>query len=262
MTVPDIELKDVRFSYNGEAVLKDINLSVDRNDFLAVIGPNGGGKTTLLKLILGIHAPDRGIIRVFGDEPARAATRIGYVAQDTSFNREFPITVLDVTLMGRLAHNTSLRRFTREDVKIAQRALETVDIAEYSGKRIGTLSSGQRQRVFIARALATESDILILDEPTASIDMEGQSKIYEILKELNRSMTIIVVSHDYALTLGFAKTVAHVNRTLHVHKSLDFTPEMIKKLSESSLRHICPVELITQGYFRMGNHVQEEKNVD
>jgi zinc transport system ATP-binding protein len=262
MVQMDIELKNVWFSYNGAAVLADIDLAVEHNDFLAIIGPNGGGKTTLLKLILGMLVPNRGTVRVFGEEPSMVAHRLGYVSQDISFNIEFPVSALDVALMGRLGQRTHLRRYTREDVKIAQKAMETVDIWDFRRERIGRLSSGQRQRVFIARALATEPEILILDEPTASIDMEGQSKIYEILKDLNRNMTIIIVSHDYALTLGFARTVAHVNRTLHVHKSLDFTPEMLMKLSESSLKHICPVELIAQGYFQMRKPFSRDNSHD
>jgi len=251
MNIPAIELKDVWFSYNGEMVLKEIALTVERNDFLVMIGPNGGGKTTLLKLILGLLVPDRGHISVFGEQPARAMHRIGYVPQNIGINKGFPVSVFDVALMGRLGNRSYLRRYTKEDVSIAQKALEIVDIWDFRNERIDNLSGGQRQRVYIARALAAKPDILILDEPTASIDMKGQARIYEIMKELNSRMTILVVSHDYALTLGFVKTVAHVNKTIHIHEALDFTPEMLRKLSESSLKNICPVELITQGYLHL-----------
>ncbi len=147
-------------------------------------------------------------------------------------------------------------------IKRANKALDSVGLGDRKTHKPNELSGGQRQRVFIARALATEPDILLLDEPTASIDMEGQSKIYEILRELNKTMAIVVVSHDFVLTLGFAKTVAHVNRTMHVHKSHDFTPEMLRKLSESSLKYICPVEMIAQGYFQLKSSPPEGRDHD
>jgi len=251
VTGPDIILKGVGFSYNGAEVLCEIDLAVERRDFLAIIGPNGGGKTTLLNLIIGLLEPDRGSVRVFGEDPARIIPRIGYVRQDTSFNKDFPVSVLDVVLMGRLGHRSGFRRYGREDRDAAESALERVDSISFMHGRIGKLSSGQRQRVFIARALATDPEILVLDEPTASIDMDGQVKIYEILRDLNRQMTVLVVSHDLSLALGSANKVAHVNRTLHVHSSHEFTPELLQALSESSLKNECPVEIIARSYDRL-----------
>lgn len=243
-TIPEIELKNVWFSYNGEIVLKDITLLVERNDFLAVIGPNGGGKTTLLKLILGMLKPKKGAVQVFGEDPSKSVHRLGYVPQDTLFNREFPITVFDAALLGRLGHPKKLWHYTKSDRETAQRALETVDMGDFRDRRIGSLSGGQRQRVFIARALASEPDILLLDEPTASIDIEGQHKIYDILKKLNEKMTILVVSHDLNILLGIAKSVAHVNTTLFAHNAPIVSPEMLGRLTGISLEHICPVELL------------------
>ncbi|MFA6472356.1 MAG: ABC transporter ATP-binding protein [Candidatus Latescibacterota bacterium] len=240
----EIELKDVWFSYNGETVLKDVALSVERNDFLAVIGPNGGGKTTLLKLILGILKPNKGAIQVFGNEPSKSVHRLGYVPQDTFFNREFPITVFDAALLGRLGHPKNFWRYTKSDRETALRALETVDMAGFRDRRIGSLSGGQRQRVFIARALASEPDILLLDEPTASIDIEGQHKIYDILKILNEQMTILVVSHDLNILLGIAKSVVHVNTTVYSHNAPIVSSEVLGRLTGISLGHICPVELL------------------
>ncbi|MBN1290724.1 MAG: ABC transporter ATP-binding protein [Candidatus Latescibacteria bacterium] len=246
MIDPVIELNNVSFSYNGNTVLQKIGLTVYHNDFLVMIGPNGGGKTTLLKLILGLLPPDSGTVKVFGETPAKNRYRLGYVPQNIPANKGFPVSVLDVALMGRLGHKTSMRQYTKADKAVVQKAMETVDIWEYKNERIDNLSGGQRQRVYIARALAAEPEVLLLDEPTASIDMEGQAKIYKILKNLNTEMTIIVVSHDYALTLGYAKTVAHINKTMHVHEALDFTPEMFLKLENSSLKDICPIELIKE----------------
>ena len=262
MNTPAVELNDVSFSYNGLVILKDVALTIEPDDFLVIIGPNGGGKTTLLKLILGILTPAQGTVRVFGANPLKTVHRVGYVSQDVSVRADFPLSVSDVVLMGRLAHRNRLRRYLENDLSVVRKTLEKVDVWDKRSARISDLSVGQRQRVLIARALATEPDILLLDEPTASIDMEGQSKIYEILRDLNKAMTIVVVSHDFALTLGFAKTVAHVKRTVHVHKSLDFTPEMLNKLSESSLRHICPVELIAQGYFQMRSSSDQGRGHD
>jgi zinc transport system ATP-binding protein len=257
-SIPDIELKNVWFSYNGETVLKDITFKVERNDFLAVIGPNGGGKTTLLKLILGMLQPKHGTVRVFGEDPAKSAHRLGYVTQDTSFNRDFPITVIDAALLGRLGHPKKLWRYTKTDREIARRALETVDMGAFHSRRIGSLSGGQRQRVFIARTLASEPDILLLDEPTASIDIEGQQKIYDILKKLNENMTILVVSHDLNILLGIAKSVAHVNTTLFVHNAPIMSSEMLGKLTGISLEHFCPVELLVEQADRQLHRSGEE----
>lgn len=240
-----IELKDVRFSYNGEDVLSDITLSVEEGDFLAVIGPNGGGKTTFLKLVLGLLRPKTGTVRVFGEEPKKSAMRLGYVPQDTSTNREFPIQVFDVTLMGRIGHAGTLRHYSDADRDAVRHSLETVGMWNLRKRRIGTLSGGERQRVFIARALASEPDALLLDEPTSSIDIEGQRMIYEILKMLNNRMTVIVVSHDISILLGYAKTVAHVNKTLYLHSAPIVTTEMLSCLRGYSAGHICPIELLS-----------------
>lgn len=239
-----IEVRDIWFSYNGYPVLEDISFTVTENDFLAVIGPNGGGKTTLLKLILGRIKPDHGTIRVFDTKPVDAAHRIGYVPQDISPNKDFPVSTLDVVLMGRLGHSGRFQRYSEYDHSIVRHMLETVRMWDHRSRKIGTLSGGQRQRVFIARALATEPDVLLLDEPTANIDLEGQLKIYEILKALNEKITIVVASHDLTGLLGYAQSMAYVNKTLHIHKSPNINPEFLEKLSGTPLEQICPVELI------------------
>jgi len=203
-----IEVRDLTFSYNGHLVLRDVNISIAQREFLAVIGPNGSGKTTLLKLFLGILKPSRGIVRVLGKEPSRVVSEIGYVPQDTSINKDFPISVLDVALMGRLGGAGHGYRYSVADRRMAREALERVHMWEYAERPIGRLSGGQRQRVLIARALTGNPSILIMDEPTASVDKDFQTELFVFLKKLNDSMTIVVVSHDMSVLSSYVKSVA------------------------------------------------------
>jgi len=246
MESPVIEMRDVWFSFSGTTVLQSVALEVKRGDFLAVIGPNGGGKTTLLKVILGLYMPERGNIRVLGVEPVNAARMIGYVPQDTSVNRTFPVTVLDVALMGRIRRGGFAVRASTGNREIVETMLGKVGMWEYRNRRIGELSGGQRQRVYIARALAAEPEILVLDEPTANVDLEGQVRIYSILKEFNEHITVVVASHDITGLLGYADSMAYVNRTLHTHSAPQITPELLEKLTGTPLEHICPVEVISR----------------
>jgi len=236
-----IEIHDLWFSYGAQTVLEDVNLAIRRNEFLAVIGPNGGGKTTLIRLILGILRPERGVIRVFGEAPEKTARHMGYVPQNTHLNKEFPISVLDVTLMGRLGRVGRAWRYSPKDKGMAEKALDRVGMLSYRDTPINNLSGGQRQRVFIARALVTEPDILFMDEPTASVDTEWQANIYTLLKELNETVTIVVVSHDISVLSSHVKSVACVNRTVFYHDSTEITMEMLEKMYQ------CPVELIAHG---------------
>ncbi|MGD8297478.1 MAG: ABC transporter ATP-binding protein, partial [Desulfobacterales bacterium] len=180
-----IETHNLHFSYNGQPVISGVNLKIQSGDFMAMIGPNGGGKTTLLKLMLGLLKADSGSIRIFGKPPKEVSYRIGYVPQDIHINQNFPISSSDVVLMGKLKPGRGWTRHTKEDRMEAVQALERVGVGKYCNHRIGELSIGQKQRVFIARALVTDPDILFLDEPTASIDTKGQNEFYAILKELN-----------------------------------------------------------------------------
>lgn len=243
--IPDFEVQNVYFSYNGEEVLRNVDLSIAHGDFLAVIGPNGGGKTTLLKLMLGLLKPTRGKVRVFGTDFQGTTLGLGYVPQDTSTNHDFPIRVIDVVLMGRLGHPGAYRRYSKADHAAVRQALETMGMWELRDRRIGALSGGQRQRVYIARALASEPDALLLDEPTASIDAEGQRNVYEILKTLNDRMTVVVVSHDLSILLSYARSVAHVNKTLHLHHEPIMNKEMLYRLNSVPIEHFCPVDLFS-----------------
>jgi zinc transport system ATP-binding protein len=236
-----IEVENVWFSYEGSEVLKDVNFVLGQGEFLGIIGPNGGGKTTLLKLLLGILKPHRGRIRVLGQEPHDASRRVGYLPQNTDSVRNFPISVLDVALMGRLARSHIGGRYTQEDRKKVQTVLEQVGMWEYRHRLIGNLSGGQRQRVLIARALATDPEILFLDEPTASVDTEFQTDLYDFLKELNKEVTIVVITHDIGVVSSHMKSIACVNKHFIFHDGGQITQEMI------DMAYSCPVDLIAHG---------------
>jgi zinc transport system ATP-binding protein len=242
-----IQIRDLNFAFNSQSVLQDIDLDVKAGDFIAMIGPNGGGKTTLLKLMLGLLTPDSGSIRVFAEKPQAVSYRIGYVPQDVHINKDFPISALDVVLMGKLKPGRGWSRHSQDDRMAARRALDKVGMGEYRARRIGELSGGQKQRVFVARALTTEPELLFLDEPTASIDTKGQREFYELLNELNKKITIIVVSHDLMVVSEFVKSVACVNQRLHYHGHAELTGEMIELMYQCTAEEVCPVELIAHG---------------
>lgn len=233
-----ININQLSFSYDKQVVLENINLSVEKDDFLAIIGPNGGGKSTLLKLILGIIQPKEGVLKVFSKHPSKHLNKIGYVPQNTNINIDFPIKVLDVVLMGFSKKLFSFG-YTNQQRLDAIEALKRVGMEGLKDQKIGSLSGGQRQRVMISRALCSKPKLLILDEPTASIDVSGQKQIYELLKELNKEITIIVVSHDISVILGYANKVAHINKILTYH-DIDFK----KKIETNDNEHFCEVEML------------------
>jgi zinc transport system ATP-binding protein len=236
-----IDVSGVWFSFNGQPVLQEVDLKVERGDFLVIIGPNGGGKTTLLKLMLGLLEPDRGTVSIFGRPPRKSAHRIGYVPQNVHINKTFPVSVLDVVLMGRLRTGRGWSRPSRQDRLAAQAALEQLGVREVRDRRIGDLSGGQLQRVFIARALVAGPEVLFLDEAMASIDAQSRGDFYEALAELNRTVTIVAVSHDMMILHSHVKSVACVNRDLHYHGSGEITQDML----DAAYR--CPVELVAHG---------------
>nr|WP_306458703.1 ABC transporter ATP-binding protein [Aliarcobacter vitoriensis] len=215
--------------------MENVNLTIKNDDFLAIIGPNGGGKSTLLKLILGLLPIQNGTI-----EKNIKTSEVGYVPQNTNLNIDFPITALEVVLMGHISSKKRFFGYSKDEIACALTSLEQVGMKEFSNKKIGDLSGGQRQRVFIARALCSNPKIMLLDEPTASIDVKGQQEIYELLKELNKSICIVVVSHDLSILLNYAKNVAHVNRSLVFHSL-----EQVQKNVTLTDDHLCEVELLS-----------------
>lgn len=229
MTTPVIDINDLCFSYSGKEVLHEINLTIQARDFVAVIGPNGGGKTSLLKLMLGLLRPTRGSILINGKPVGSNNATIGYVPQQINHNLSFPATALDIVLMGK--HRPE-RRFvlsgSKKDRQDAMHALEKIGIADFANRKITNLSGGQRQRVLIARALVTQPELLVLDEPTASLDTKGQAKFYELLQTLNESQTIFMVSHDLLSISSYAKSIACINKRLYCHQPFSSAKTLLK----------------------------------
>lgn len=202
-----VRVKKLSFAYQDFLVLRDVNLSVNAGEFVGIIGPNGGGKTTLLKLLMGFLQPLAGSIEVFGKEPADTLSRIAYVPQTSRFDKQFPISVLEVVLLGRLSHLSWYGRYSQADQQAALAALEKVQLLDLKNRAFGTLSGGQAQRVLIARALVSNPDLLLLDEPTASVDMQTQTEIYALLRALCGTMTIMMVTHDLNVAINHVQKV-------------------------------------------------------
>ena len=238
---PVIELSGVSFAYGTVPVLQDVDLTVAPGEFLGIVGPNAGGKSTLLKLILGLLEPVAGRIRVLGRQPRAASPAIGYVPQYPAFARDFPVTVEQVVLTGRLGRGRLLGGYRRDDRELARWVMTQTEIVDLAPRRIATLSGGQLQRVLVARALACEPQILILDEPTANIDMRVESDIFDLLRVLNQRMTILVVSHDVAFISAYVRRVACVNRTLLCHATESIDGQVIQDLYGGAVRHVAHV---------------------
>jgi zinc transport system ATP-binding protein len=237
-----IDIQHVSAGYGSETVIEDITIQIHEKDFFGIIGPNGAGKSTLLKAILGLIPLQKGSIKIHGKPPRQGRTLIGYVPQHAEFDNRFPISVWDVVLMGRRSIRGYTPFYTSTDKEHAMRALKSMNMLPYAKRHISELSGGQRQRVFIARALASQPKILLLDEPTASIDKEMQENIYHFLKELNKEMTIVLITHDIGVLSSNVGRIACLNRYLFIHDDDSvLSKEMIEKA------YNCPVELIAHG---------------
>lgn len=217
-----IEVENLSFAYNGVDVLEDLNFSVKEGQFIGIFGPNGGGKTTLLSLLLGFLKPSRGKIRLFGMPPAQAQKKIGWVPQNFHYDRHFPISVEEVVLGGRLSHLSWHGRFPPNEIHLAEESLAKVGMQKFLKAAFSTLSGGQAQRVLIARALVSGPSLLLLDEPTASVDYAAQTEIYQLLTSLKGEMTIVMVTHD------LNSAVEHVDSLFCVQKNLiPMSPEKV-----------------------------------
>jgi len=229
VTTHDIEMQNVSFAYHSLPVLENVNLIVDHGEFVTIVGPNGGGKTTLLKLLLGLLHPDSGVIRVFGEKPQKSRLRTGYVPQQVSLDTKFPVTVMDVVLLGRLGNRLG-GRYSSEDRRIAARALEEARLSHLANRLFSEISGGQRQRALIARALCVDPVLILLDEPTANIDPEVERNLLEILQGLNQRMTILMVSHDIGFVSQVVERVVCVNRKVVIHPTTEINGTLIKDI--------------------------------
>lgn len=233
-----ITIEDVSFTYDGPPVLTGVTLAVEQGEMLGIVGPNGGGKSTLLKIVLGLLKPDTGKVTVLGHPPRQGREEIGYVPQSTSFPRDFPISVEEAVLMGRLGRTRFLGGYTRRDREVATEVMEMTEVCILRERRLGELSGGQLQRVLVARALAGRPRILILDEPTSHMDLRLEEDIFDLLKKLNAEMTVVVVSHDLGFISHYVTRTACLNRSLLCHQAVDISEETVSRLYGAPVRII------------------------
>lgn len=235
-----MELQSVDAGYNGKAVIRDASLEIYGQDFVGMIGPNGGGKTTLLKVILGVLKPFRGKVIYYNVYDDRHVKRIGYLPQFSMIDQKFPISAQEVVMSGLMPYHGLTRRYNREDRKKARQMLEKMGVSHLKDKVIGELSGGQMQRVFLARAVIGSPRLLILDEPNTFVDNKFEGELYEHLRELNKEMAIILVTHDIGTISPYVKTIACVNQQVHYHHSNVITEQQLSAYN-------CPIQLITHG---------------
>ena len=237
-----LKIQNLYVKYGKNQVLENINLEIEDKHFLGIIGPNGGGKSTLLKAIVGLIDYNRGKIRIYGKKPSELNGILGYVPQVSQFDRDFPISVKEVVLSGILKSKIKIfKKYTTKDDKKAETIMKKLGIYDLEKRQIGQLSGGQLQKVFLGRALMTEPKMLLLDEPTASIDTNSTTQIYELLSELNEDMTIIIVSHNMEAVASYLDSVACLNRKLYHHHEKQLDSETVKNV------YGCPVDLIAHG---------------
>jgi len=237
-----VRIDNLCVHYNETPALAGVCLAVDDKEYLGVIGPNGGGKTTLLKAILGLVPVSSGTIKIFGKTPGSAETLVGYVPQFASLDKRCPVTVREVVLMGRLPQRLTLfHQFTEEDKDVTDELLDRVGIYKLRGRQISDLSGGEFQKMLIARALVMNPRLLLLDEPTASVDAWSRNQIFHLLEELNESMAIILVTHDLLAVSSYVRTLACLNKYLVYHGGTELNEDVLNDL------YGCPIDLIAHG---------------
>lgn len=226
-----IEINNLSFFYDQVAALENVQLHIGPREFISVVGPNGGGKTTLLKILAGLLTPTAGEVRVLGAKPEAVRHRIGYMPQHSYVDPHFPMTAFDLALMGRVTRGHPIGPFNHEDRRMADRVLDRVGLAEAKRRcAFSSLSGGQQQRAFLARALSCEPRLLLLDEPTSNLDIAVEQDLLELLEELNRSMAVVVVSHDLGFASHLVERIVCVNRVVCTHPTAELTPEVMHTL--------------------------------
>ncbi len=247
---PPLEIHDLTVSYDRKPVLYGIDVTVEPGALVGVVGPNGAGKSTLIKTIMGIVPSNGGWVKVFGQPFDKAVTRVGYVPQRESVDWDFPVSVMDVVLMGRYGHAGLLRRVGKRDREIARDCLEKVNMTPFASRQIGNLSGGQQQRVFLARALAQESDLYLMDEPFAGVDAATETAIVELLRELKeRGKTLLIVHHDLATAREYFDKLLLLNMRLVAYGGVEevFNAELLQKTYGGRLTILTEVAGETAG---------------
>ena len=255
-----IDINNLYFGYNGNMVLEDINLDVPCGSYIVILGPNGGGKTTLLKIILSILRPQKGNVKVLGLNPYEKRHSVGYVPQNLDVKKDFPVTVLEMVLAGFTSGKTIGFLYTKEEKRIARETLDAVGISQLEEKKMSELSGGERQRVYLARALVSNPEVLLLDEPTSNIDPYGAFCFLKFLETLKENKTILVVTHDLSIMATKITSVACLNKKLLFNENPVLTPEMLTLLYGYHDERTCAI-----GRYAVeeANHLKEfrEKNL-
>ena len=238
-----IQISNLNAAYEGKTVLSQVNLTVYERDFLGIIGPNGGGKTTLVKCILGLHKPEQGNIRFFKNGKEVSNINMGYLPQYNSIDRKFPISVYEVILSGLSKQKPLLQRYNKTHHEQVRQIIAHMGLEGLEERAIGELSGGQLQRTLLGRALVSNPEVVILDEPNTYIDKRFETKLYSLLEEINRERAIVLVSHDIGTVLKNVKTIACVNETVHYHPHTEVPTEWLEE-------HFgCPIEMLGHGTF-------------
>ena len=240
---PIIQITNLDAAYEDKKVLCGVNLSVYEHDFLGIIGPNGGGKTTLIKCILGLHKPQHGRIRFFKNEKEVSGINIGYLPQNNTIDKKFPISVYEVILSGLSKEKSLFKCYNTKHHELVHNTIARMGLEGLENSPIGELSGGQLQRTLLGRALVSNPEVIILDEPDTYIDKHFEAKLYALLEEINKERTIILVSHDIGTVLKNVKTIACVNESVHYHPLSEVSTEWLEK-------HFgCPIEMLGHGTF-------------